>query len=112
MDQGLAAHPCRLKRMSTTEFMAYLRTLDIRVSVDGERLRCNAPKDMLTDGLRQELAARKAEILAWLRANVDGHDVAARVPAADGYHEPLSFAQQHLRGREPLQPGGVAYHIT
>ncbi len=98
--------------MTTAEFIAHLRTLDIRVSVDGERLRCSAPKGMLTDGLREELAARKAEILAWLPANVDGHDITARAPAADGYHEPLSVAQQRLGVMHPLQPGGVAYHIA
>src|SRR6266516_4249055 len=98
MSQELAAHPCRPKRMTTAEFIAHLRTLDIRLFVDGERL-------------REELAARKAEILVWLHANVDGHDVAARGPAADGYHEPLSFAQQRLWVMDPLQPGGVAYHI-
>src|SRR5262245_52418718 len=102
MNKDLAVRPCRPQRMTTAEFVAHLRTLDIRVSIQGERLRCSAPKGMLTDGLREELAARKAEILAWLRANVDGHDVAARAPAADGYHEPLSFAQQRLRGRDRL----------
>ncbi len=66
MSQELTAHPCRPKRMTTAEFIAHLRTLDIRLFVDGERLRCSAPKGMLTDRLREELAARKAEILVWL----------------------------------------------
>jgi thioesterase domain-containing protein len=41
---------------------------DIRVSTDGERLRCNAPEGALTDELRQELQRHKDEILQFLRS--------------------------------------------
>jgi len=115
--------------VTTAEFVAYLCMLDIRISIHGERLRCNAPKGVLTDGLRQELTARKVEILGWLRANSDGLDVAAgdvpshvvgglgtlglgrtRTPR-DG-DLPLSFAQQRLWFLDQLEPGTSAYTLA
>ena len=41
--------------MNTAEFVSHLGALDIRFSVDGERLLCNAQKGVLTDGLREEV---------------------------------------------------------
>jgi thioesterase domain-containing protein len=49
-------------------FLAMLGEHDIRVSADGERLRCNAPEGALTDELRQELQRHKDEILLFLRS--------------------------------------------
>jgi thioesterase domain-containing protein len=49
-------------------FLATLGEHDIRVSADGERLRCNAPAGALTDELRQELQRHKDEILQFLRS--------------------------------------------
>src|SRR5262245_38377024 len=105
MTRNARLHPGQLNCLTTDEFVAYLHTLDIRLAVDGERLQCSAPKGVLTDELRQELAARKAELLVWLRANGDGHGVAAEGLAVDGYYEPLSFSQQCFWGMEPLQLG-------
>src|SRR6267142_5928637 len=87
--------------MTAAELVAHLRTLDIRVAVDGERLRCSAPRGVLTDALRVEIGLRKAELVAWLRANPDGSD-----------DLPLSFAQQRLWFLDQLQPGSSAYAIT
>jgi thioesterase domain-containing protein len=59
--------------MKTPAFLApaFLATLDkhdIRLSADGERLRCNAPAGALTDELREELQRHKDEILQFLRS--------------------------------------------
>jgi thioesterase domain-containing protein len=53
--------------VSIATFLNELLGRDIRVSADGERLRCNAPAGTLTPELREELARRKAEILEFLR---------------------------------------------
>jgi D-aspartate ligase len=53
--------------LNTAAFLTELLERDIRVSADGERLRCNAPAGALTPELRDELALRKAEILEFLR---------------------------------------------
>jgi hypothetical protein len=48
-------------------FLAALRKLDLRVSDEGGRLRVSAPPGVLTAELRDELAARKAETLDFLK---------------------------------------------
>jgi thioesterase domain-containing protein len=54
--------------MNTREFLQELLVQDIRVWADGDRLRVNAPHDVLTAELRSELAARKIEIWSFLEA--------------------------------------------
>jgi len=53
--------------LNTAAFLSELLGHDIRVSADGERLRCSAPAGALTPELHDELARRKAEILEFLR---------------------------------------------
>ncbi len=50
---------------SIPEFLSYLRSLDIHLWAEEERLRYNAPKGILTQELREQLRARKTEILAF-----------------------------------------------
>ena len=53
--------------MSLTAFLAELRSRDIQLRADGERLRCDAPSGVLTPQLRDQLRQRKSEILEFLR---------------------------------------------
>jgi hypothetical protein len=72
--------------MTTAEFVAHLFALDIRVTVEGDRLRCSAPQGVVTEALRSELMARKADVIAWLREHQDARREVF----------PLTFAQQRL----------------
>jgi len=94
--------------MTTAEFIARLRTLDIRLIVNGERLRCSAPKGVLTDQLRAELTARKAELLAWVRAHRDGQDVPTEtlVPSSDD--QPWLGTQHQSQDSNSRAPDGIA----
>lgn len=56
------------------EFLAKLSCLDIKLWVDGERLRCNAPKGALTPTLKTQLSDRKAEILEFLNPKSNGSE--------------------------------------
>jgi thioesterase domain-containing protein len=47
--------------------LAELRSRDVQVWADGDRLRCNAPSDVLTPELREQLQQRKNDILEFLR---------------------------------------------
>ena len=50
--------------MTTAQFLSSLRELGIRVWVENDRLKCDAPPGILDDTLRGQLAARKHELLA------------------------------------------------
>ena len=54
--------------MSVLAFLAELRSRDIHLLADGDRLRCNAPAGVLTPQLSDQLRQRKREILEFLRA--------------------------------------------
>src|SRR5262245_17635521 len=86
--------------MTAAELVAHLRTLDITLALDGDRLLCSAPEGALNDALRAELTLHKAEIVAWLRETGAGEEL------------PLSFAQERLWFLDQLEPGCTAYTIA
>ena len=67
----------------------------------------------MTAELREELAARKAEILDFLRESriLNGDDGPLLHPVPRGQPLPLSFAQQRLWMIEQMNPGGSGYHV-
>ena len=81
-------------------FLAELSDLDIRLWVEGDRLRCNAPKGTVTPSIRYQLAERKAEILTRLRGSDRAGDSSAKLMSISRSPRqgnlPLSFAQQRL----------------
>ena len=53
--------------MTVAELLTHVRRLDVNVWVEGDRLRLSAPTGALSLELREQLTARKNEILAFLR---------------------------------------------
>ena len=54
--------------MSVAALLAELRSRDVALWSDGNELRCNAPAGVLTERLRDQLRAQKAEIVRFLQA--------------------------------------------
>ena len=54
--------------MTVSALLAELRSRDIHVWADGDRLRCDAPAGVLTSELRDQLQRRKHDILQFLRS--------------------------------------------
>ena len=52
--------------MSVRDFMWRLQSLDVKVSVEGDRLKISAPEGALTPSIKEEMQRRKPEILSFL----------------------------------------------
>ena len=90
-------------------FLARLRETGHAVRSEEGRLRVSAPSGVLTAELREELTARKAEILDFLRESrvFNGDDGPLLRPVPRGQPLPLSFAQQRLWMVEQMNPRSI-----
>ena len=80
--------------MSLPKLLSALRTRRITLTVDGDRLRCDAPKGSLTKELQQQLSSRKLEVIRFL---VEAAHSAQPIPRVDRHEPlPLSFGQERM----------------
>ena len=91
--------------MNLFDFLAHLRSLDIQVIAENGKLKVNAPQGSVTPEIKNELNARKRDILSLL----EGLEPIPRV-SRDG-PLPLSPAQEHLWQLQRLTPNTVAYNM-
>ncbi|QFS52513.1 non-ribosomal peptide synthetase [Nostoc sphaeroides] len=96
---------------TTKDFLAYLKSLDIKVWVEGEQLRCNFPKGILTPTLQAELSDRKAEILQFLAQSSQQPSLDIIRPVSRISNLPMSFAQQRLWFLSQLEAGNATYNV-
>ncbi len=100
--------------MSASDLLSRLRGLDIKIWLDGDQIKVNAPKGALTPDLQAEIAASKSEIEQLLKAAREASTmaVAAIQPASPGVEVPLSYPQQRLWFLSQYDAGNLAYTIV
>ncbi|TRU23563.1 MAG: non-ribosomal peptide synthetase [Microcystis aeruginosa Ma_MB_S_20031200_S102] len=99
--------------MKVGEFLAYLKGLDIKLWLEGEKLRFQAPKGVMTPEIKEEIAAKKPEILDFLKAaKIPTNAVDLEIiPVSRDQDLPLSFAQQRLWFLQQLSPDSHSYNL-
>ncbi|NCS48327.1 MAG: AMP-binding protein, partial [Microcystis aeruginosa BK11-02] len=99
--------------MKVGEFLAYLKGLDIKLWLEGEKLRFQAPKGVMTPEIKEEIAAQKTEILDFLKAaKIPTNTVDLEIiPVSRDQDLPLSFAQQRLWFLQQLSPDSHSYNL-
>ncbi|MDV2992197.1 MAG: Linear gramicidin synthase subunit D [Chroococcidiopsis sp. SAG 2025] len=94
--------------MNIDEFLSYCRSLDVKIWLDGERLRYSAPSGTLTPEFLAEMRSRKAEILKCLHKT----QIQPICPAARNGDLPLSFAQQRIWFLEQMGDKNAVYNLA
>ncbi len=75
-------------------FLSDLHEQNIHITVEGERLRCKAPKGKVTPEIQAELGERKADIIQYLQQQAILEQ--AIQPISRNKELPVSFVQQRL----------------
>ncbi len=91
------------------ELLDELAVRDVRLALDGERLKVNAPVGSLNADLKSRMAHHKAGLLATLRQAAGARGRVRRI-SRDG-PIPLSYAQQRLWFLDRMQPGNTQYNL-
>lgn len=102
--------------MTLTTLLRQLATQQIKLWVEGDQLRIQAPKGVMTPTLRDQIAAQKSELLTWLQGRqpetVD--TLPPLIPQPAARHDPFPLTDvQHAYwiGRSgALQLGNVSTH--
>ncbi|MBD2440161.1 non-ribosomal peptide synthetase [Nostoc sp. FACHB-110] len=91
------------------EFLSEVKKLGIKIFLDGNNLRCNAPKGAITPEIKANLTNWKSEIVAYLRKQNQQDHI---VPTNRDNIIPLSYAQSRLWFIDELESGKSTKYNT
>ncbi len=106
--------------MSPSAFLAQLRDLDIRLSVHDGRLRCNAPKGVLSEAIIERIEQCKPELVTLLatekaiKFNLGDSALPplSPLPVSRRSNMPLSVSQRRYWFLSQLAPDSPAYNLS
>ena len=102
--------------MSIIEFLSKLRKLDIKLWLENDTLRYQAPKGAATKELLLEIKDRKDEIISFLRqVNIEAHinrKPITRASKENGQALPLSFSQQSMWLHNQITKANPVFNIS
>ena len=87
-----------------------LSARDVRLSLEGEKLKVNAPVGALDDGLKVRMAQAKAALIVALRRPAAQRSGLRRIARTGAL--PISYAQQRLWFLDQMAPGNAHYNIA
>ncbi|WP_240695936.1 condensation domain-containing protein, partial [Candidatus Chloroploca sp. Khr17] len=98
--------------MTIVQFITQLEAAGIQLWLDENHLRYQAPKGALTADLRDQLLARKPEVIAFLRQAIQSVAPPMTPLVRDaGTHLPLSFAQQRVWFQAQLEANASLFNM-
>ena len=102
--------------MTPTDLLLRLRELDVKIWVEGEKLRYS-PEDTVSEDLRAELAAQESDLVGFLRsvmpaAAADGPQKSKIERVSRDQDLVLSFSQQRFWFLSLMGGQGSAYNMT
>ena len=104
------------KLKGTEELLSYLGSLDIKLWVEDDRLKFNAPKGMVTAELRSQIKEQKAEIIAFLQSDLERRTPSTNyrtIERRDRHSDiPLSFIQERFWFLHQLQDSDSSAYNT